>query len=204
VPVAVGGSTSGFYGKLPSRGDFVRGGLPRGFIDPWDEWLQAGIAASRRDLGDNWLAAWMEAPVWRFALPAGLCGQMPVLGLWMPSVDRAGRHFPLTLAVQVPGATADMLAAEGTAWLEEAEQAGLDALEHLSTPDELARRIGAAAPPAPAPAVEAGHSLWWSAGSPFVSASRLQILGLPAASQFATMIRNCDGRTLQSGQMEAS
>ena len=41
------GVVAGFYGKLPARGDFVRAGLPRDFIDPWDAWLQSVIAGSR-------------------------------------------------------------------------------------------------------------------------------------------------------------
>ena len=87
----------GFFGKLPARGDFVRAGLPRSFIDPWDAWLQQVLPASRRILGEAWEPAWLEAPVWRFALPPNLCGPEPVVGLWLPSVDRAGRYFPLML-----------------------------------------------------------------------------------------------------------
>src|SRR5690242_17623822 len=97
------GSARGFFGKIPSRGDFVRAGLPGGFVRPWDEWLQLVMAGSRVRLGSDWLPAWMEAPVWRFLLPAGICGPDPVLGVWMPSVDLAGRHFPLTLAIVAPG-----------------------------------------------------------------------------------------------------
>ncbi len=92
----------GFYGKLPARGDFVQAGLPRSFTDPWDRWLQRVLAASQAMLGDRWLPAWLEAPVWRFALMPGVCGPDPALGLWLPSVDRVGRHFPLTLAAVMP------------------------------------------------------------------------------------------------------
>jgi type VI secretion system protein ImpM len=178
--------------------------LPRSFTDPWDAWLQNGIAASRTSLGEDWLAAWMEAPVWRFALPAGLCGSDAVLGLWMPSVDRAGRHFPLTLAVLVPEASAEALASDGAEWLGTAEQAGLDALEAMLTPEQLTERIGAAPPPAVAAQTEHGFSLWWSEGSPFVSPAHLRITGLPEAAQFASMIRNRDGRAVRGGPVEAS
>jgi len=88
----------GFFGKIPSRGDFVRAGLPRSFISPWDEWLQAMLPASREALGETWQDAWMEAPIWRFLIQPGICGPDAVLGVFMPSVDRAGRYFPLTLA----------------------------------------------------------------------------------------------------------
>ena len=92
----------GFYGKLPSRGDFVRSGLPRDFTDRWDDWLQSVMAGSRSLMGDAWLPAFLEAPVWRFALPRGLCGERAALGVMLPSVDKAGRYFPLTFAALPP------------------------------------------------------------------------------------------------------
>ena len=38
-----GVALSGFWGKLPARGDFVRAGLPRSFVEPWDAWLQSAL-----------------------------------------------------------------------------------------------------------------------------------------------------------------
>lgn len=92
---------SGFYGKLPSRGDFVVRRLPREFISPWDTWLQAGIASSREQLTDKWLDIYLTSPLWRFALSPGLCGLSSWAGVLMPSVDRVGRYFPLTLAAPI-------------------------------------------------------------------------------------------------------
>ena len=89
-------------GKLPARGDFVRAGLPRDFTDPWDDWLQSVMAGSRALMGEAWLPAFLEAPVWRFTLPPGMCGEQAVLGLMLPSVDKAGRYFPLTFAALQP------------------------------------------------------------------------------------------------------
>ncbi|MGH7057613.1 MAG: type VI secretion system-associated protein TagF, partial [Acetobacteraceae bacterium] len=60
-------SAAGFFGKLPARGDFVRAGLPASFITPWDGWIAGALIASREILGSEWLPAWLEAPVWRFA-----------------------------------------------------------------------------------------------------------------------------------------
>ncbi len=64
----------GFSGKLPARGDFVARGLPRSFAEPWDAWLSEVVPGSRAILGEGWLDAWLEAPIWHFALPAGHCG----------------------------------------------------------------------------------------------------------------------------------
>ena len=133
-PVAVG-----FYGKLPARGDFVRAGLPRDFTDRWDEWLQSVLAGSRALMGEAWLPAFLEAPVWRFALPAGMCGERAVLGLMLPSVDRAGRYFPLTFAA-LHGGLAET--AEGDAWLDRCEAVGRDALEQDTPPQEISDMLG--------------------------------------------------------------
>ena len=98
APPGLAGWTRGFYGKLPSCGDFVGAGLPRAFVRAWDGWSARALPASRDRLGPAWQAAWLEAPVWRFALPVGACGDQRAFGVWMPSVDRVGRYFPLVLA----------------------------------------------------------------------------------------------------------
>jgi type VI secretion system protein ImpM len=92
----------GFYGKLPSHGDFLRRRVPDAFITPWDGWLQRCISESRAQLADDWLDVYLTSPVWRFACAAGVCGPSPVVGLMAPSVDRVGRYFPLTVVVQLP------------------------------------------------------------------------------------------------------
>ncbi len=51
---------AGFYGKLPARGDFVRGALPRDFTDRWDAWLNPAIAGSRLCMGEDWLPAFLK------------------------------------------------------------------------------------------------------------------------------------------------
>ncbi|HEY2132269.1 MAG TPA: type VI secretion system-associated protein TagF [Acetobacteraceae bacterium] len=207
---------SGFYGKLPARGDFLRAGLPRSFTDPWwDEWLQAAMADSRDALGKAWLNCWMEAPVWRFCLPDGACGPHGVLGLWIPSVDRAGRYFPQAFAMVLPGAGPDALAVAGTAWLDEAERIGLDALEQEIQPDSLSDRL--AALPAPEAVSGDGDAPWWTAGSPYVAATALRLPGLPDPAQFATMLRTplapdgspaeeaaAEGRPTKGGFLEAT
>jgi type VI secretion system protein ImpM len=92
-------NTSGFYGKLPACGDFVSRRLGRDFLEPWDRWLQTAIAASREQLAENWLPQYLTSPLWRFALNAGACGKQAYAGILMPSVDRVGRYYPLTISV---------------------------------------------------------------------------------------------------------
>lgn len=101
----------GFYGKLPSQGDFVTRRLPWVFTEPWDAWLQKGLKYSREQLGDTWLDHYLSAPVWRFRLAPGLAGPTVWAGLWFASVDRVGRHFPLCFARAIPGADSAAAAA---------------------------------------------------------------------------------------------
>jgi type VI secretion system protein ImpM len=92
----------GLYGKLPSHGDFLRRRTSDAFVDIWDAWLQECMAASRAALNDRWLDLYLTSPAWRFACDAGVCGPDAVIGVMVPSVDRVGRYFPLTLVATVP------------------------------------------------------------------------------------------------------
>ena len=121
---------NGFYGKLPTHGDFLSRNLPRTFIDPWDHWLQTAISASHEQLGEQWLDYFMVAPVWKFILSDGNCGEHAWVGVIIPSVDRVGRYFPLTIASHIvqpvkPVALID----ECNYWFEQVEDIALSTLE---------------------------------------------------------------------------
>jgi type VI secretion system protein ImpM len=180
---------AGLFGKLPSRGDFVQLGLPGSFVRPWDAWLQQVMAGSQQCMGDAWLPAYLESPVWRFVLPGGMCGAGAVLGLLMPSVDRVGRYFPLTLAAVFPpgaGVPAEDAAAR---WLEVCEDAGRAALDDDVPPDEVARQVAGQIPLGAGVAAEDARSgVWWTDGGPRVAATRLVLATLPDADQFAVML----------------
>jgi type VI secretion system protein ImpM len=90
---------SGFFGKLPSRGDFLQSGLPADFVSLWDQWLQTIIHQAQQQRGDDWLSPYLSMPIWHFALAANVCGESAITGVLMTSVDSAGRYFPMTLAV---------------------------------------------------------------------------------------------------------
>ncbi|MGH7084958.1 MAG: type VI secretion system-associated protein TagF [Acetobacteraceae bacterium] len=188
------GFPCGFYGKIPARGDFVRSGLNSSFISAWDDWAQAVLVGSRSTMGEAWLGAWLEAPVWRFALPGGMFGPETVAGLFMPSVDRAGRYFPLCFACLGPGEAASVLADCAAGWLARAEAAGRAALTEDLAPEAVADRlarpqdgpvIGKALPP---PLVPGDGGLWWTDGSPRVPSGALILPALPDAEKFAGML----------------
>ncbi|MDB5372667.1 MAG: tagF [Belnapia sp.] len=174
----------GLFGKLPAHGDFVRRGLPGSFCEPWDAWLQAGIAAARDRLGAGWEAAWDAAPAWRFALPAGACGPDPVAGVLAPSADAVGRRFALTGAAVLPGATEAAWPAPWFAAMEGALRAaqagGLDA-------DALAALLPlpGTAEPAEAPAPGWWTAPSWAAGEPGLV---WPLPSLPEPSEFILLL----------------
>lgn len=92
----------GFFGKLPSKGDFVSSNLPSSFVHPWDAWLRLTLVHSRERLGDrSSRTAFLLSPVWRFILAPGCCGPQGWAGVVASSIDRIGRIYPLTLAARM-------------------------------------------------------------------------------------------------------
>jgi type VI secretion system protein ImpM len=174
--------TTGYFGKLPAKGDFVRAGLAEDFVTAWDGWCRDFLNATRAALGDGWEAAWMEAPIWHFLLPAGACGQKAVLGVWVASVDKVGRHFPFT-AVALADSSIDLKAGGG--WLDMAEDVALSGVVEDAPHEDFAARLAAPV----AEAMLAGPG-WWTEGSPLVAARGLEIYGLPPAEMAATMLRD--------------
>jgi hypothetical protein len=78
----------GFYGKLPSHGDFLRRRVSDAFVRGWDAWRRNASARAETRLGDRWLDVYLTSPAWRFALRRRTLGPAPVIGLMVPSVDR--------------------------------------------------------------------------------------------------------------------
>lgn len=119
----------GFFGKLPSHGDFVRRRIADDFVTAWDAWLQQCLSDSRQTLGEAWLDTYLTSPVWRFALAPTVCGAAAVAGILVPSVDRVGRYFPLTLVWQTPAHLSTLESAlRYRAGFQEAERLLLDTL----------------------------------------------------------------------------
>jgi type VI secretion system protein ImpM len=184
-----GPGIAGCFGKLRSNGDFVSRRLPPCFVEQWDAMLQAGVLASRATLGRAWLDAYLTAPLWCFALGDGVIGETGWAGVLMPSVDCAGRHFPLTIAAPVESFAwrfqmdgwFSRCAALALATLDrDARLADFDAAL-LALPHADAHADDAAGVPVPSGAGERGVSHWWHAGSVRASA------GLPDAAFVAAL-----------------
>ncbi|GAB4274477.1 MAG: hypothetical protein Kow0065_22810 [Methylomicrobium sp.] len=138
-------SEPGFYGKLPILGDFVLRRLPRDFLTPWDNWLQSSIKASREELGEAWLASYLSSPIWRFILSSGVCGNSAWAGILMPSVDKVGRYFPLTVAARFECSDClPYLMTSANSWYQRLEDVALSGLEdglELEVFDNMVRTI---------------------------------------------------------------
>ncbi|MCF8002688.1 MAG: type VI secretion system-associated protein TagF [Chromatiaceae bacterium] len=142
------GQVPGFYGKFPTLGDFVSRRLPSQFIQPWDQWLQQALTESRGQLGDDWLSCYLVSPLWRFVLSPGIAGQVGWAGLLMPSVDRVGRYFPLTLARSLTPETDGFSLLSASDWFGEIEQLALSSLDDGFDLQDFDRRLSSIpAPP---------------------------------------------------------
>lgn len=151
----------GAFGKIPAMGDFLRSETPPGFVEVWDPWLQAVLLSARRNLGQRWQECYFSAPIWRFTLAQGLAGRLPVLGILMPSVDRVGRQFPLTLMAPLPqGAPVLLTHLAADAAFARLEELALEALERDLAWAQLMQRLATlprmSAPRAVSPGGHAG------------------------------------------------
>lgn len=214
-------SGPGVFGKLPARGDFLARGLPAEFGEAWHGWLVRGLGAARAVLGARLAEVWRMAPAWRFLLAAGLAGPRVAAGVMVPSIDRVGRAFPLTLVRLADGPLEPAALLAGPPWLDRLEAAARAALDPaldleawLGELDRIGAQEPAPARPPPlplrlegepaalAPAIAAlfaargGHglALFWSAGSPFVAAGALASLGLPEGRDFVRLLEDGEAR----------
>ena len=122
-------------------------------IEPWDQWLQESLAASRTQLGADWLDRYLTSPLWRFVLSPGVAGQRGWAGVLMPSIDRVGRYFPLTLACPLPAGTNPIAVLSAADWFERAETLTLSVLDDPFSLDAFdAQVLALGAPVATAPA----------------------------------------------------
>jgi type VI secretion system protein ImpM len=190
----------GFFGKVTSHGDFVARRLPASFQLPWDGWLQGGLRESRLVLGPAWLQTYLSSPIWRFALAPGACGEHGWAGLLMPSVDRVGRHFPLTLAAPLLGQPSPLdCVMDGAAWYDRLEELARSSLGEDFSLEDFDAALCALVPPQPArtspgllhtiaQAALHGQGVWWTDGSPQVMQCVLVCHGMPAPAGFTALL----------------
>jgi type VI secretion system protein ImpM len=142
----------GFFGKVPTRGDFVNRRLGQALQAALDQWLSRAIVTSRRQLGTEWLPTYLVAPVWRFVAGPGTLGPHATAGVLMPSVDRVGRYFPLVIALELPGlASPWRLVRAAEAWFDGVEALARSCLDDAYDFEAFEEAVRAFGPPAPIP-----------------------------------------------------
>ena len=148
--ILVGGSPAGWYGKIPTAGDFIGRRLPGAFQEAWHGWLHTALEKAGRRLGEQWRDDFLSMPVWRFVLSARLAGPEAYAGLLLPSIDAVGRCFPLTIASPLSTERVDpvrtLFAAQR--WFEQMEEIALSAIG--ATADAAALDAALATRPFPA------------------------------------------------------
>jgi type VI secretion system protein ImpM len=86
----------GWFGKVPARGDFVCHGLPQDWVAPWDACLQQVLVlACTQGLWPLDFAPWRFL-AWSQETDGQACDRAWA-GVLVPSRDRVGRVFPLTV-----------------------------------------------------------------------------------------------------------
>ena len=92
-----------YFGKIASRGDFVRGAQQGALTQMLDQWLSQGLERVSAD--PRWKQRYDGLSACRFAF-VGARSKVALAGYLIPSVDAAGRRFPFVTAgsfeVQAP------------------------------------------------------------------------------------------------------
>ena len=183
----------GFFGKVPTYGDFVTADLDPRFQNAFDAFLQQGMAAARQSLGERFEPAFLAAPTWRFTMAAGICGPLAMTGLVIASRDRIGRCFPLVVASRrsLDGMAEQIVYDEN--WFMTAEAIGRTGLHDdfdLAIFRQKLRRIRPPRDPGDrgGPAATAKGSLWWTTGGPGMRPMELAFEGLPPPVQFVDFV----------------
>jgi type VI secretion system protein ImpM len=196
----------GWYGKLPSLGDFASRRLPQEWIAQWDGWLAEGLHQLREAAPETWLDDYLASPAWRFALLPGSLpdgsGEGLRVGVMIPSVDRVGRYFPLVVvSPPLPRPNDGAQVAALWQWAGQLEDIAVNALHDDWSAETLDAALADALPPTAVPdntlppALASllsqaawdglqGCSLWLQAGTgPNVQPS------LPRGAAFAALFR---------------
>lgn len=169
---------AGIFGKLPTLGDFVTRRLPVSLVEPWDLWLQNALSDSRDQLSDDWLDIYLTSPIWRFVLSPSVVDQSAWAGILMPSVDRVGRYFPLTLAAPLrPNDTVLRVMTEENDWFNAAEALLLSCLETDFDMEGFDQHLASLGVPSSVSADDGGSPLPTTAEQPTATAWRIATAG---------------------------
>ena len=196
----------GFFGKLPTHGDFVSAALGLRLQGELDQWIMGGLVALESALETKWQRRFHATSAWRFVIGSGIWAPGAVAGVLLPSRDRVGRSFPLVIAAQLQkfsGQLRDLC--EDDSWFAAAEALA----ETSEKPDFDMRRfvegikrlrlpfadIRSATPPSAAASEAAPPaSLWWRINPGTRRGRGFRTTAAPTAEDFVKLV------TLENGE----
>lgn len=199
--------SAGFFGKVPSVGDFVSRRVPVEIQRQWDNWLQQGLSVSQNQLGPDWLDFFLTSPVWHFSCSPGVLGENHWSGVMIPSVDRVGRYFPLTMLAEWPASPALARQIPSAEWFDQATAIILTALMDpfdMDAFDFALQRLTQVVPQPfkhPASITHERFSIWMTHGSQRMGETCLFFEGLPPANRYGELLGAMPPRPKESAVM---
>ncbi len=91
----------GWFGKLPSAGDFVSRRMSYTVQQFWDRWCASGMESLKAGNPLTGWEFWRNTPKWAFLIPAQPGIAQAQAGVLAPSCDRVGRNFPLLVCLSL-------------------------------------------------------------------------------------------------------
>lgn len=123
-----------YFGKLPSRGDFVRSAQHGSLVHDLDQWQSRTL--ERLSADPRWKLVYDAAPELQFAI-VGTASRLALAGHWQASQDSSGRRFPFIAAASFEwprprdaAVLAPMMLATAWAELSQAGRSARDATDH--------------------------------------------------------------------------
>ncbi len=184
----------GFFGKLPTHGDFISSALGSRLKSELDRWVQNGLIALEARLGSDWRRLFHATKAWRFVVGKGIWAPSTIAGVLLPSRDRVGRSFPLIIAVQLQhfsGELRDLCEDDG--WFQAAEalaetshktdfdmQHFIEGIKRLRPPF-VDKRMAVSTDDSPA-------SLWWRINPGTRRGSGFRTMAAPMPDDFVKLV----------------
>ncbi|AYM84311.1 type VI secretion system-associated protein TagF [Agrobacterium radiobacter] len=202
----------GFFGKVPSHGDFISDGLERELIGTFDDWMRSGLHACADTFAGRWSEIFASSPPIRFIIESGIWGNSAYAGVLVPSADRVGRKYPLAIVAQLN----NFRKHPRTLYLDDTWFMAAEALAETSmTGDFDMSRFNASVkklrPPKPREEDDTQEmvrnrvptSLWWHIDPISRRARGLKFDGKPKASDFLRLFSDMTGKGDEDGSAPA-
>lgn len=134
-------SQPSWFGKLPAKSEFFNRRLSQDFGPSVEEWMRDGMKQLAVAEPEDWKERYLVAPLWHFAMTAGVWHKEAVFGCVAPSTDKFGRTFPLI--VLQPFTEKDLLALlpPQSEWLYDLDRLIRECIGHAMTEDEFDSRL---------------------------------------------------------------